>query len=353
MNKRWLGLLWLAGLVLVLSGTRASHADEEVGQQGYPDVWYRLYEWPVHVCDKFLSDKEIWGDEPVLILCNGNQREAVAEGFFSQKRHEVVREAQRVPNGAKTGFYRKWRYRYKQNEKVMEKRYLVPVQNTGWTLVAFHDGRRIEFSEHSEMSWGIYTSSDELMKMGTESANILQERNESISVERRGIGALMDFACEPLRYSLRLLSPSGQVLWDKLAVRYYNEGEAPPPHHDGNGICGGFEAWLSEGAQRDPLLLADRTLLVDNYPSTFVIRLRLEDGGSGALPPKLRVLDRDAVNRAKQEMVKRYLDEMMKVPPAGRMAGLDVVERLYGSEGLYRVLARYFFEEQGDKGDKK
>ena len=305
------------------------------------ETWYRLYDWPTQVCDIFFSDEDIWGEEPVLILCNENEDGIVAEGFFSQKRRNVVREVQPRRKSQKAG-PTNWQYRYKQTGRVMTKRHLVDPDDIN--VAAWPDDRkRIEYSTHSEMSWPLYVVKKNPSGTSDAKSGGSQESNEMTSEEKQGVDELVSFACEPLLHSLQLKDSSGSVLWDKLMVRYYREGEIAPPHAFGDGVCGGFEAWLSDGAQPRPFPLPDNTMLVTNYPNTFVIRIRSVDGNSFALPPSLRVIDRDAVNLTKKQMVERYLEEMKKLPPENRMSGIDTMERLYGPDGLYRTLAEHFF----------
>lgn len=234
----------------------------------------------------FFSDKKIWGDEPVLILCNGNKSDAVAESFFSKKRRAVKR--------ARMGNERL--YWYWPSKKVLSTRYTYE-PNDAPIKARFEDGSRLEIlQDRIEMFWWPNTK-----KSGI-------DPNDEIS----SFPLIWSGGCEPLKASLRRLDEKGNLLWEKTTTRYYRKGEVPPPNYflDANHPgCGGYEAWLSEGA--DPFLtlrLADNSLLTTSSQSTYVIRINLNDGMSKSLPPNLAVLDMEAVVAAKREMVDRYLN---------------------------------------------
>lgn len=313
-------------LLLLLLCTGASTAGKIPAGETYPDVWYRLYEWPVHVCDMFLSDKKIWGNEPVLILCNGDKSDGVAEGFFSKKRRAVKRT--RVGN--------KWLYLYWPSKRAMSARYTYE-PNDAPVKAHFKDGSWLEITSESrtEMHWyGI-------KKSGTDT-------NDEIS----SFPLIWSEGCEPLRRSLKRLDGKGNLLWEKTTTRYYRKGEIPPPNYfldAGHPGCRGYEAWLSEGAE--PFLalrLSDDTLLTTSAQSTYVIRIRRDDGMSKSLPPNLAVLDMEAVVAAKREMVERYLHSI-RIAKQSAKDGPEFLDRYFdftNPEKVYRELASYFFENE-------
>lgn len=338
---------WLWGFLLIIFAVTSAVADQQTPttrERNYPDVWYRTYDWPTQVCDKIFSDKKIWGDEPVLILCREGKREGIAEGFFSGKRYRI--SIHRV-QGVMT-------YRYKHNNKPMQERGTIPPKDF-ISDVKLSDGMQIKYEQEYGLGWDRDAASD-----------------------RKGISPLINpYACEPILKSLARYNREGKLVWAKSVVRYYPKGERPPPHADGEGICGGYEAWLSDGAEIQPLILADASLLVSGYPFTYVVRIRGEDGGSGALPPMLRVIDRQALRDAKEELVQRYLVKIRRVVPnikevlefdSNKSPDLPAIEYPYRKEGralsnlrrefgdperLYRQLASYFFEDTQEQGDTK
>lgn len=317
-HRFFLLLLLLSWAVSSTAGGAKIHADET-----YPDVWYRLYDWPIHVCDMFFSDKKIWGNEPVLILCNGDKSDAIAEGFFSKKRRTVKR--------ARLGNERL--YLYWPTKRVMAARYSynpdeAPVQ------ARLKDGSWIEvLQDRTEMYWGPAAKKSRI------------DPNDKIFT----YPLIWSSECEPLQASLRRLDGKGNLLWEKTTTRYYRKGEVPPPNyfldasHPG---CGGYEAWLSEGA--NPFLtlrLADKSLLTTSSQSTYVIRINLNDGMSKSLPPNLAVLDMEAVVAAKREMVDRYLKSIRTAQQSAK-DGPDYLTRYFeltDPEKVYRELASYFF----------
>lgn len=319
----------------------AGGLDQTRPENTYPDVWYRLYDWPIHVCDKFFSDKEIWGDEPVLILCNGNQREAVAEGFFSKKRRFISIRDQRIrANVTET------RYFYK-NTRRMQVRKLFPA-DPGLSYLEFSDGDVLIDEEESGLWWaGEYSRPD-----------------------RKNIHPpVRHYECQPISKSFARYNQANQFAWAKSVVRYYRKGLPVPPHEYGKGVCDGYKAWLSTGAEDNPLLLADGSLLVSGYPFTYVVRIRGKDGNSKKLPSSLKVIDRQALRNAKEDIIQRYLAEKRKshavVSPGGdvptveksydteRHPRLEGFREFSSPEQLYRMLAGYFFEETEQQGDVK
>jgi len=274
----------------------------------------------------FFSDKKIWGDEPVLILCNGNKSDAVAEGFFSKKRHVVRR--------ARMGNERL--YLYWPSKRVMSARYTYK-PNDAPIKARFKDGSRLEVLQghRIEMYW-----SPDTKKSGI-------DPNDGTSFP-----LIWSSGCEPLQASLRRIDGKGNLLWEKTTTRYYRKGEVPPPNYflDANHPgCAGYEAWLSEGA--DPFLtlrLADDSLLTTSSQYTYVIRIRLKDGESRGLPPNLAVLDMEAVVAAKREMVERYLHSI-RIAKQSAKDGPEFLARYFelaNPEKVYRELASYFFNEQ-------
>ncbi|MEW6589868.1 MAG: hypothetical protein AB1418_02415 [Pseudomonadota bacterium] len=319
-------------LVLLWAGSSTAGGVRTQPGEIYPDTWYRLYEWPIHVCDMFFSDRKIWGNEPVLILCNGDKSEAIAEGFFSKKRRTV----RRTSIGAER------LYLYWPSKTVMATKRTYKL-NDSPTNLRSGDGGRLEVrQERIEMYWG---------PNETKSKFDLIDRISSFPL-------IWSPGCEPMQASLRRFDPKGKLLWEKTTTRYYRKGEVPPPNYflnAGNPGCGGYEAWLSVGA--DPYLtlrLADDSVLTTSAQATYVIRINSTNGMSKPLPPNLAVLDMEAVIAAKREMVSRYL-KSIRVAEESARDGAEFLRRyseLSNPEKVYRDLASYFFSEELN-GDRK
>ncbi len=319
-------------LLLLWAGSSTAGGAKIQAGETYPDVWYRLYDWPIHVCDMFFSDKKIWGNEPVLILCNGDKSEAIAEGFFSKKQREVRR--------ARIGKERL--YLYWPSKKVMTTRHTYKLNDSG-ANARFEDGGRLEVrQERIEMYWGPNAKKSKF------------DPNDRLS----SFPLIWSSGCEPMQASLRRLDEKGKPLWEKTTTRYYRKGEVPPPNYfldSGNPGCSGYEAWLSVGA--DPFLtlqLADDFLLTTSTQATYVIRINSANGMSKSLPENLAVLDMEAVIAAKREMVDRYLYSLRLAEQSAKDGAefLDRYSDLSSPEKVYRELASYFFNEKLN-GDRK
>jgi hypothetical protein len=284
-------------LFFILSATSAFAAPPQVPKGGYPDVWYRLYDWPTHPCDAFFSDEKIWGNEPVLILCNDEKRDVVAEGFFSRKRYPVTKTVVPIPNDGKGGRVN-YRYKYKHSGRLMTIRGLFS-----------KDARR--FASGVELPDGA-----------------------KIKTEEGRLWFFMPYvACEPILYSVKYVGKDGvQQIWSKSVVRYFPQGEQAPLI-DNKNCPGTARYWLSQGANPS-LLLPDNTVLVtDEREGAFVVRMRLADGESKILPANLKIIDTKNVTKAKQSLF-RQSDE-----------GKKTKNRDDITEDVYRGLAKYFFTE--------
>lgn len=311
----FISLLILVLLPLVCDGGELSFPRET----SYPEVWSRMVDWPNVVRGMFQSDKEIWGNEPVLIIGRRDSENAIAEGFFTGARRRVFVKTK----GNASEYY------YEDGTPMAV---VVPAKDILYGI-EFAEGTQLEF----------------LMGRNLVLASLTGPRDKKLTEEGLPY-AVIARNCEPIDKTLALIDSHETILWEKAFVRYYGENEeAPPQEFETEQECGGLKSWwLSDGAGRSVLMLQDGTALMtgdmiryhQKAQSTFVVRFRLKDGSSGVLPPKLMIIDNQDVIKAKLDLLRRYKQEMVL-----RNWNNDdlLASKEFSIERVYRDLARYFF----------
>lgn len=247
----------------------------------YPDVWYRLYDWPTNVCDMFYTDSNVWKNEPVILLCQEEKhdgRHAVAEGYFSKKQRPVliipdkkdVNKCIYIDEKTKKILVQKaylgktaWNSRMEAVRKIREKYYF---NNEA------HDScfQWKQFDDSFHGDWSVFGISE----------------------------------CEPIPDSIKLEDLNHTLLWEKSIIRYYRSDDVIPTVS--YKTCEYAHQITSQGGGILSLILPDNTIIVSNYPYTFVVRIKLLDGESKQLPNNLKVINYTDVLKAKQRF-KLYL----------------------------------------------
>lgn len=259
----------------------------------YPDVWYRLYDWPTNVCDMFYSDTEMWGNEPVVILCKGDRYSsdfAIAEGFFSKKRRPIsIIKNKKGINGIL--------YVDQKTKKVMNQNFQydprIPILNYNQNIflpqgILFLTKKDILFS------WSSYTNHEIVSKDIADETPIIT-----------------DVVCEPLVYSVQFMNHEQEIIWNKSFVRIYQMGTNLPPKIDTD-KCSYYPLLVTDGGASIFLVLSDGTMLISGYPFTYIVRIRIEDGSSKNLPPNLKIIDTKEIIKYKLKVVEEYLAEYKK-----------------------------------------
>ena len=312
--------LWYLALIIFFSASEVNGEPLSKEAITYPDVWYRLYEWPLEIQRTTFADPDIWGDEPVLIVGKENSKDAQAVGFFSGKKRAITITRLPYPKNSKGKVNTSdlTRYTYKKT------------------------GRRMKlFDRFSENRWPHYVSEKfpegtlELVQEYYLSGGEVGDMNHSR--EDDGLPAVIgNQGCEPLMVYMRFRNTKDEVVWTKTAVRYYGRHEKLVGNIDPR-YCSDFFYWLSTGTGR-AVMLGDQTLLlVGGIPATAAVPIRLSDGSTGKLPPNLRLLDMQAVIDAKLDLLRRYKAEL-------DARGVDRVHIDKSPEQVSRDLAKYFFD---------
>lgn len=291
----------------------------------YQDTWYRLYDAKHHVFDMFYSNEEFWKDEPVIIIIkdnfNGSNGEGIAEGFFSQKKREILICTDKINVNRRI-------YTDKKTKKALQQR--VVDGYTAWNG-RVESGIKLPTGTLFTLNWS-ENAFFQLKKLYPEKSwngNFFGESS----------------ICEPMSHSIRFINDSNEIIWEKSVVRYYFQNEETPESEKHNKysdfLCIYEKQFLSHGGGRLSFILTDNTILVSDYPFTYIVRLNLKDGSTGDLPNNLKVIDQNEVAKAKE----KFIPLLHKFDDTKEKWTDDNVDK------LLRIFAEYFFNHP--KGDNK
>jgi len=297
-------------------------------QPDYQDTWYRLYDVKHHVFDMFYSNEEFWKDEPVIIIVkddfNGSHGEGIAEGFFSQKKREILISTDKVDINRRI-------YTDKKTKILLQQR--VIAGHTAW------DG--------SLASRGSIRLENKILQTNEalESEFLLSKIYEKPKDQSLDYYFGMSGLCEPILNSIKLANDANETIWQKSVVRYYLPNEELPKEATTSSLhrryCEFDWKFFSSSGGYVTLMLADNTLLVSDDPLTYIVRLKLEDGSTGKLPNNLKVIDSQKVIEAK----KAFLPYLKTIDLVYKQNSTDA-----DYENALRKFAEYFFDQtQGKK----
>jgi len=296
----------------------------------YPknETWYRLYDAKHHVFDMFYSNEEFWKDEPVIIIVkddfNGSNGEGIAEGFFSQKKREILISTDKVNVNRRI-------YTDKKTKTLLQHK--VIAGHTAWDgSLASRGSIRLENK---------ILQTNEALELEFLLSKIYEKPKDQSLDYYFG----MSGSCEPILNSIKLINDTNETIWQKSIVRYYLPNEELPKEATTSSLhrryCEFDWKFFSSSGGYITLVLADNTLLVSDDPLTYIVRLKLEDGSTGKLPHNLKVIDSQKVIEAKKAFFP-YLKT------------IDLVNKRNSTDADYetalRQFAEYFFNQtEGEK----
>jgi hypothetical protein len=332
-----LAVLWLMLLLISFCVTAPCRAGggrtASQSVKPYPDVWYRSFEGKGEIFGLFFSARDVWGDEPVVVLLNTETGFGSAVGFFTGK----YRNIRGICRQKVCGIYQGYRYYDTQTKREMVRRY-TPPQDAHQVWIKTDDGGWLQSSEYATLTDGEII--DELFpedvrkKIHDDFEKSMKDYPTRLiegEITYAAIGH--DRNCEPITSYLMKRDKHEKPVWAKSFVRFYPDRDRAPVQTLDRCVNYSNKAErIRVASSAGPiLLLPDGTMLV-GAPGA-VVRIRQKNGGAppSVLPETLRVFDAADVINAKLELMQQQAAVLKKCLEQGK--------RLKDSPecGLYRI----------------
>lgn len=306
-------------------------------QVGYPDIWNRTFEGDYIIFDMFFSDRDVWGEEPVVILKNLKAERYKAVAFFSGKNLDIY--AERLNAACRKNLFN--RYFYSNNKKEMSRIYLAPQEyktpqeGCGYKE-EMSDGNRLAWQKESLLQNGRLKS---ILLPPTIKDSIRDKWNQG-EADSNYFDFLKDFQrvyttigesesnCEPMNVHLVRFDKDKNVVWSKTLVMFFPLHEQAPDQY--NDLCVSKKTRIKV-AGGPLLILSDQSILIS--VESEVLRLRGIDGESPPEHSNVYIFDTEEVISAKLDFMKAAAIKQKTCTSSG-----DDVRGL-GNCKLYRVNA--------------
>jgi hypothetical protein len=322
-------LLILFALVFAISTTCGAEETKASKTKPYPDKWYQAYPGKERISNICFSDKDIWGDEPVVFLDENRVNNGAPKylthrttmvGFFSGKRKKIYQKCKLAP----AGHYDCDKYKYVGTKRAPKECEYIAPQTAELKIVETVDGGKL--NDEQIATWASGEIFGELFDADIrKKAAEYRAKNQHLTIEERNkireMGKayisrlinrdvdsikLMEHYCETAKTYLVKRDKAGNIVWAKAFMRYYPDRSVAPTPGYALQCAGADESEkVRMDSKADPkLLLADGTILV-GAPGA-VVRIRQEDGGTKLVPDKyFRVFEAVAVMKEKLEFTKK------------------------------------------------
>ncbi len=299
-----------------------------------PDIWYRSFEGEDKIADIFFSDRDVWGEEPVVILRDDKTGLGTAVGFFSGKRLKVYSTYDyNVKQGGPD--WHMYHYYDARTKRELERRY-IPPQKVYESSTKTCDGGSLNDEPRATMVFGeIFEelfpqdlckklsedTEKEIPHSAEDARKIAQKyRTRLIKGEITYAPVGVEIDCEPIKWYLVKRDKNGKLIWAKSFVRFYPERATAPKQTLERCLHGSNENERIRIASSTylRLLLSDGTMLVGTPDA--VARIRQVDGEAPPLvfPATFRILDAVDVIKAKLDLMQKEAAVQKKCAEEGK-----------------------------------
>jgi len=305
-----------------------------------PDIWFRSFMGPEKVWDFFFSDKDVWGEEPVVIVLegelptSGQVTKGVAVGFFSGKRRDIFTKLN--PPDAQGNYacvsYLYYSHFYADTQRKLARRLTPPQEACDLFKVKTEDGGDIELAYDTTLGWGgivggilpekvteqvRHDGKIFMTPQGSAKEHDVSHLLETGKIVYVPIG--IDAAgCEPLRAHYVKRDRTGALVWAKTFAHFYADRNSAPDWelHFGQHDFTCAEKLRVYSTGGPILLLPDGTALLGGPDS--IVRVKQVDGYSPAPPaPNMKILDTRDVLKAKLDLMKENTSLLKKCIESG------------------------------------